>query len=333
MTPLIAMPAPVHEPAEPGAHGGATDALPELPVLSALLQGATRLPVAADWRGGVLAALDLPAPGAIAPAAVAACAIPDLPQDACACMATPVHVVAGISRMFLGHAASFVLTASERETLRQAFNAEFGAPAMHLHAVGSGWLLQAEFAAAAADGSPESLLGMALAREPAVAGTQRALRRLGAEVEMWLAGLPLNRDRERRGAPPINCIWFWGGARTGPLPRSHLPGGLFSNIASDAWLAGLAAHCGMPLQHAQGWDDVRGTAGAVVVLQPPVLGDALQQLPAWEEAWLAPARRDLQARRLPALRLQVGASAWQLPAPRLTRWLRRAQPWWQAVSA
>jgi hypothetical protein len=334
MTPLIAMPAPASLLADSGVRAGAASALPELPVLSALLRGATRLPVAADWRHGVLAALAVPQAAGTSPAAMAARAIPGLPPGDGICLAMPVHVVAGISRMFLGTADSFVLAAAEREALRQAFNAEFGAPEVHLHAAGAGWLLQAPFAPAADDASPESLIGAALARSPALADAGRSLRRLGAEVEMWLSGLALNRERERRGAPPINCIWFWGGAVAGPLPSPVLlPGGLFSNAEPDAWLAGLAGYCGTTLQQAPGWSDVRETAGALVILQPQLLGEVMQQLTAWEAAWLEPVRRDLDARRLPALRLQIGASAWQLPAPRLTRWLRRARPWWQAVSA
>ncbi len=335
MTPLIAMPASaplVTEPGDRAARGAA--ALPELPVLSALLRGAARLPATAGWRSGVLAALAMPESAGMTPATVAARAIPALQPGVGVCLALPVHAVAGISRMFLATADSFVLDAAEREALRVAFNMEFGAPDVHLHPAGSGWLLQAPFAAAANDGSPESLVGAALAREPARTAAGRLLRRLGAEVEMWLAALPLNRDRERRGAAPINCFWFWDGAAAGPLPvPGQMPGGMFSNVEADAWVAGLAGHCGTPLQPALAWDDVRDTAGALVILQPPLLGDATQQLSAWEAAWLAPAGRDLAARRLPALRLQLGHSAWQLSAPRLTRWLRRARPWWQAVSA
>lgn len=325
MTSLIAMPAiaPV-----------AGETLPELPALTQLLQGATRLPVASDWRSGVQDGLGLGQTGATPPALVAARAVPGLMPGSSLCLATPVHVVAGISRMFLAPADSFALAADERESLRLAFNAEFGAADVQLHAAGTGWLLQAPFASAATDADPEGLGGAALAREPAGTGAARSLRRLGAEVEMWLATLPLNTAREKRGAPPINCFWFWSGVETGALPvLTRTPGGLFSNLPADPWLAGLATHCSRSLRHASGWEDVRGTADALVVLQPLELGCVRRLLPAWEATWFEPVWRDLAARQLPALRLQIGRSSWQLPAPRLTRWLRRAQPWWQAVSA
>ncbi|MEO6081106.1 MAG: hypothetical protein ABIQ86_15240 [Steroidobacteraceae bacterium] len=333
MTPLIAMPGPSPVTA-PGDRTQALHESPELPVLSEMLQGATRLSATADWRSGVLAALAIPGAASISPAMVSACAIPLLPPGAGTCLAMPVHAVAGISRMFLATAGSFMVDAAEREDFRQAFNAEFGAPDVNLHAAGTGWLLQAPFAVAASDASPELLIGVALAREPARTDAGRSLRRLGAEVEMWLAGLPLNREREKLGAAPINCFWFWGGAvATGLAAPGQLPGGVFSNIDPDAWVAGLASHCATPVRRAMNWDDARDTAGALVILQPPLPGEAVQQMSGWEAAWLEPARRDLAARRLPALRLQIGHSAWQLPGPPLTRWLRRKRPWWQAVSA
>lgn len=320
MTPLIALPA---------AKG---NLLPELPALTRLLHGATRLSVATDWRSGVQAAL---APGlsAAVPAQIAAGAVPALLPGSGVCLATPVHVVPGISRMFLAPADSLTVDADEQELLRLAFNHEFSAPGVQMHAAGAGWLLEAPFASSANDPDPEALAGSALTREPAVSGAAKSMRRLGAEVEMWLAATPVNRLREQRGVSPVNCIWFWGGAQVAapspPVQRS----GLFSNREPDAWLAGLAARCNAPLQQVQHWDAVRSSAAALVVLQPPALGDVSLQLPSWEANWFEPVWRDLAARQLPALRLQIGGSVWQLPASRLARWLRRPRPWWQAVSA
>jgi hypothetical protein len=325
MTLLIAMPAiaPV-----------ACETQPELPSLTQLLQGAARLPATADWRSGVLAALGMGATQAAPPALVAARALPALPQGTGLCLATPVHAVAGISRMFLAPSDSFTLSDEERDCLRLAFSGEFGAVDVQLHAAGTGWLLQAPFAGAALDADPQSLGGAALAREPATTAAARSLRRLGAEVEMWLATLPLNQQRERRGAPPVNSFWFWSGVRNdAPALPAGIAGGLCSNVPADAWLAGLAAHCRLSLRQVSGWDEVDRMPDTTVILQPPGLGSVRRLLPDWEAAWFEPVRRELAARRLPSLRLQIGRSAWQLPAPRLTRWLRRAQPWWQAVSA
>ncbi|MEO8316076.1 MAG: hypothetical protein ABI645_14935 [Pseudomonadota bacterium] len=333
MTPFIAMPAGTAAPSDPQVAGGVGE-FPKLPVLTDMLHGARRLSDAPDWRSGVLAALDMPNAASQNAAMIAARSIPALQPGSGICLALPVHAVAGMSRMFLGTARTFVVDPDEREALRLAFNAEFGTPEVQMHAAGCGWLLGAPFAAAANDGSPESLLGVALAREPAVSEGGRSLRRLGAEVEMWLAGLPFNAARERRGEPVINSIWFWSGATAVTLPApGRMPCALFTNTEPDAWITGLASHCGLPLRQAHSWQEVRDTPGAFVILQPPLPGDAMPQMPEWESAWLEPARRDLASRRLQALRLQIGRSAWQLPAPRLSRWLQRRRPWWQRVYA
>lgn len=330
MTPLIAMPASLPDT---GTANAAVDAMPALPALSAMLRGATRLPAVHDCHSGVLDALAI-SPAVASPAALAASVITGLPQAAGVCLVMPVHAVAGISRMYLATADQYLLEPEEREALRAAFNAEFGAPDLQLHAVGAGWVLQAPFAAAANDSSPELLVGTALAREPARTDAGRSLRRLGAEVEMWLANLPMNLARQARGARPINSFWFWGGATAAIMPEvTQRPRAIFSNLEPDAWLAGLASLCGLRVQQVQRWADIGDATDAVVILQPSRLGEPMQDLPHWEAAWLEPAFGDIQARRLPALRLQFGASSWLLPAPRLTRWLRRSRPWWEMLSA
>jgi hypothetical protein len=327
MTPLIALPAATLPVAD-------FDHLPPLPMLSAMLCAATRLPAATDWRGGAQA-LCAGAVGAAGMAEIAACALTDVANGTAVCLVTPVHAVVGISRVFLAPGDQALLAPLERESLREAFNTEFGTDGMHLHAVGNSWLLQAPFAAAASDASPEDLQGAALARDPARTEQARALRRLGAEVEMWLSALPLNRDREARGMAPINCFWFWGGAHAGGLlPSQQRPVAMFSNVEADAWQTGLARYFGLPLPaRVRMWSDVTQPGGALIVLQPPGQGDSLTYLPAWESDWFEPAWRDVRAGVLPALRIQIGAQAWQLPAPRIQRWLRRARPWWQQVQA
>jgi hypothetical protein len=299
-----------------------------------MLHEATRLPDAADYRSGVLAALGVPFAGARDQAQIAACAIPQLPEGAGICLGMPVHAVAGMSRMFLAEAGALRLDAAGREQLRQAFNSEFGSPDLTLHAVGTGWILQAPFAAAASDADPELLQGRALSREPAASAAGKLLRRLGAETEMWLATLPFNMARERRGDLPVNSIWFWNGTTScaAPVP-ARTPAGIFSTAAADAFIAGLAACCGLPVQQAQSWQELPAAAGALVILQPAQSGDTASQLMAWDRAWLAPVRRDMATGHLTGLRLQLGATAWRLPAPRYSRWFRRSRPWWQLVSA
>ncbi len=322
---LIAMPGPPEPDAAPP---------PELPSLTRMLARARRLPDAADWRAGVQTALLGGEGGPLAPAALAACALPELPADAALCFVTPLHVVAGMTRVHLPPGGILELDAREREAWRETFNAEFGDADLQLHAAGSGWLMNASCAHAADDAAPEALLGAALERSPARGEAARALRRLGAEVEMWLAAHPLNDARAARQVPAVNSFWFWGGARRQSLaPFAHAPRAVSSNTDADPWLAGLANHCPARL-HADAVDlhQAMQQGAELIVLQPSAL-------PPWEHwsrleaQWFTPASQALRAGALKSLRLQIGRSAWQLPDASPLRWLRRSRPWWQAVSA
>jgi hypothetical protein len=330
MTLLIATPGPQQIEADVPAM---RDVLPALPVLAALLARARRLPRAVDWRAGVLTALGGPADRGMFPAVtVAARAAPSLPAGTALCFAAPLHLVAGMSRVHLPPGGWLRLDPTDAACLVQDFNREFGDPQLQLHAVTGGWLMVAPFAAAARDAAPEDLVGEPLARVPARDAAERVLRRLGAEVEIWLAGHPLNRAREARQLPAVNTLWFWGGAQVtqiAALPRA--PRAVFVAGDADAWLAGLAAHCAVPLDSAAAWHSLAPARDALLVLAPPPAGASTQHWLNLETQWFAPAARALRSGAIDALRLQIGASAWQLPDPSPLRWLRRSRPWYQQV--
>lgn len=311
------------------------DALPLLPGLTALLARARRLPAAANWRSGVIDALCGVGTGrAIPEIAVAARAAPLVPVGASLCFATPLHLVAGISRVHLAPDGWLRMAAAETLGWVEAFNREFGGPDLHLHAVTGGWLLAASVAQGARDAAPEDLLGEPLARVPARNQDERALRRLGAEVEIWLVDHPLNRAREVRGLLPINSLWFWGGAHVLELPPLSQPVRAMQVAGEpDAWLAGLAAHCAVPLGTAATWPLDAPATDALLVLVAPSGGPTAEHWVQLDALWFAPAAAALRRGDLPALRLQIGASRWRAPDPSPLRWLRRSRPWYQLVQA
>jgi hypothetical protein len=61
------------------------------------------------------------------------------------------------------------------------------------------------------------------------------------EVQMLLHGAEVNREREARGVPPINSLWFWGGGRA---PTS-LPGRFSKVYAGSVFSRGLAVLTGL----------------------------------------------------------------------------------------
>lgn len=331
---LIAMPGPVLPETE-GPAAGMADGLPALPVLSELLARARQLPPAADWRAGVLAALRHVDRGAaripdIAVAARMLAAVPGLAL----CFAAPLHVMAGISRVHLPPGGWLQLDAEESARWVGAFNREFGGADLRLHDTGSGWLLVAPFAEGARDPSPELLIGQPLARVAAQGDAERALRRLGAEAEMWLAAHALNHERAARQLPPLNSLWLWGGGRAVELPAlERAPHAVLFAGAADAWLAGLAAHCRVPLLRADNWNSVATTQAALLV---PVAPSQVASLAHWQQLetqWFEPAARALRDGSIDVLRLQIGGGAWQLPDRSPLRWLRRRRPWYQRLRA
>jgi hypothetical protein len=336
MTPLIAMPGPwlPEDPADAGALAG----IPELPALTRLLRRARRLPDAGDWRAGVLAALG--AGAGVASVSVAARALPELAADVPLCLAAPLHVVAGMSRVHLQPGGRLVLPPTEDQAWCEAFNQEFGSSGLRLHsaAPGGGWLLHAPFAPGARDAAPEALVGTALERQPAASEAERSLRRLGAEVEMWLSGHALNRAREARRQQPINAIWFWDGARAGVLPAMAAPRAIVdAGGLPDAWLAGLARHFALSATVARDWNQglQAGTAAAgagplLIVLAPDGGGASGQYWQMLEDNWFGPAARTLAGRGIAGLRLQIGSCAFALPHRSLSTWLRwHRRSWWQ----
>jgi hypothetical protein len=271
---------------------------------------------------------------AIPAAAIAARAWPELPLGASLCFAEPLHVIAGISRVHLPPGGRLQLPLAESAAWVEAFNREFGDAQLQLRAVAGGWLLAAPFAHAARDAAPETLLGQPLARVAARDEHERALRRLGAEAEMWLAAHALNRAREARQQPPINSLWLCGGARAEVLPRfARAPRAVFIDGQADPWLAGLAAHCMASLGGAVDWLQVSTSGDALLVLPAPAQGASAQHWQRLEAQWLEPAARALRDGSVGSLRLQLAGSAWQLPDPSPLRWLRRQRPWHERLRA
>jgi hypothetical protein len=335
MTPLIAIPEMPQGFVE--SHRAHTE-LPELPGLTQLLRRATALPRSSGWRAGALAALG--AGSNTAACAVAARAVPAIAPGTQACFATPLHVLAGISRVHLPPGGLLELEPAEAKAWQAAFNAEFGPQAqLHAAAPGGAWILVAPFAQAAQDAAPESLMGEALERAPAADEAQRALRLLGAEVEMWLAAHALNREREARHEPVLNVIWFSDGARVTPVMPVASLRGIVSGGRPDAWLAGLSAHAKVPVTIASGWDAAlriladHGSAHTdlLVVPAPDTAGSASHYVQGLEDHWFAPVAKALEAGEMDGVRLQIGVRAWRVRRRPAIRWLRWRRSWWQMI--
>lgn len=324
-------------------------ALPRLNALDALLRRGRRQPPSRDWRAGVQGALGAGAER-IAPVAVAASAVPAVPRDAGVCFASPLHLIAGISRVHLPPAGALQLEAAEAEAWRLAFNRELGGADVQLHATTTGthWLLEAACADAARDVEPDALAGAALERQAASFPGERALRRLSAEVEMWLAAHPLNQAREAKGKLALNALWFWGGARAIGLPPLRSAMWVASDVAHDAWLTGLTTQLHCPSIEAGSWDEACHIAGqlstgtsaprehapalALVVMKADAANGSVHYWQMLEQHWFEPLSRAMDQGALSGLRLQVGGACWQVPRRGAFHWLRRRRHWAELIA-
>jgi hypothetical protein len=162
----------------------------------------------------------------------------------CAWIATPVHLMPGLSRVHLEPHGVLRLGAPELTALVADFTRAFGGAPLALHPLPSGQLLlfTPEMSACVTTEPARAACGDLAQALPHGPGSA-ALRRLGAEIEMWLHALPLNAERTRRGELPLTALWLWGneGGVAGALPTAA---SALRALGTDPWLDGFSRLAG-----------------------------------------------------------------------------------------
>lgn len=255
-------------------------------------------------------------------------------------IATPVQLLAGLTRLHLPRDGILRLSPGEQVALVGAFERAFAGSPLELRALSDGQLLLTtpELApiatlepARCAGGEVQVPHGLAAA----------PLLKLTAEIEMWLYGEPLNEARRRRGAPAISGLWLWGAAgnaasappATAQADSGAAPGAVLA-CGEDAWLAGLLRLNGAALtptpEPAQNLFTTAGAERAVAVV--PLAG-AARAAESWsleaaalalDERLVRPALAALRAgalKRLTLIANDTRVSLGRLSA--LKRWRRR----------
>ncbi len=292
-----------------------SDALRRSPRLEQLLARAGVPMRVADWRADAFqaAAPDVPMPP-IASAALQAA--PTAVAGAWVCVATPVHLNAGMSSVMLPPDGVLALAPDEAAVLAADFNRMFGGAGTCL-AVGRGAVILAVFdeVLQVETHDPQAVAGRDLFAFQPTGGDGPRLRRLMSEIEMWLFDHDLNRTRIARACAPVTGLWLWGGGATSaaipPMP---------------AWTAGCD-----PLFSAFGsepqWPAEAG-AGVIVCAEQP-------GSPEWanvEQRWLAPALAALRAGSVSRLDLSAVDHRVSLGRRASLRFWRRPRPWWTSFS-
>ncbi len=294
------------------AAGGA-DPLRRAPLVERLLARASASTRVVDWRAeafSTVAAEGEPVP-AIGPSLYAAKG--EVP-GAWICVATPVHLVAGMTHVTMPQDGCLDLDSHEAEALAADFNNVFIDAGARL-SVGGGAILLCVL---------DQALGVVM-RDPADAAGRDVfdfqalgidaprLRRLMSEMEMWLFDHSVNRARTARGQLPVTGLWLWGGGAA-----------LSAAPAINGWTAGrdpLFAACHVVTEFPSD-----GGPGVVVSAARPGSAEWLDV----EERWLRPAIRALKTKRLTQIELSAGARRFNVRGGLHWRFWRRSRPWWES---
>lgn len=316
-----------------------------LPGLEQVARFARRSALAGGWRPWLARSVAGEGIAALPPASIAATVLTNrvdgegrgrATSPPWVWIATPVHLLASLTSLQMDRRGVLRLCARERATLALEFQRLFHDSGFALEPLDSG-----DFVLAGPQISPVRTFEPARWMGGSVAGSlpegsgAAVLRKLSAEIEMWLHGHELNDARALRGAPAVTALWLWGG---GPAPNSVVVSATRTDIAfgSDAYLSGLWNRIGrqtepMPQELAGvfGYPDAQRV---VLVLE---VADMLHSNPRWtlldaathiDGRFIAPALRALQAGKIGRLEILANDRRLSLrPGDRLKLW-RRASP-------
>ena len=288
------------------------------------------------WRAWTAQWLGLSRYAREAPASIAAAALADAPAGRAVWLATPVHLMAGLTSLHFDRRSILRLPRAQREELAAGFANTFRGSGLELHPLEDGELLLSGPAVAApvSTTEPARMLLTPVAGALAAGPGAAALRRLSAEIEMWLHGHPLNDERARRGAPPVAALWLWGGgaaAISPPAPSREIPAAAFG---SDAYVRGLWRLAGgetrpMPVD----WAAVLGEPLAQRALGVVEVAELLHANASWSLAdaaveidrrWVSPSLVALRSGALERLTLLANDRLLTLRAAHRWRLWRRA---------
>lgn len=249
--------------------------------------------------------------------------------------ADPVHLRADMGRLILFPPQALDLTLDESARIAEWLNAHPHAPGPVVEpATAWCWHARVDPAPRLRTVAPSQAHGQdadaCLPRGPDAAAWHARMN----EVQMLLHECPVNAEREARGAPAVNSLWFWGG---GVLPA--VAGGAHDAAwGDDPVLAGLAATAGIPVQPLPGagarWLAAAAPGTHLLALDTLERPAVATDLEAWRDAlaalerdWLVPLAGALRRGRIARIQVHAGGGAGVSVSRRdLRRWWRRTPP-------
>jgi hypothetical protein len=253
--------------------------------------------------------------------------------------ATPVHCRAGLNHVLLDARGCLRLSADEMAALLAEYARDFAGSAWQLIDAGDGRLLLGaqESIATVTTQPPEPWLGSNIAAALPVGPGAARLRAVAGEIELWLFGASLNRQRAQRGIPTVTQLWFWDrpchALWATPVAQAAPPWPQL--YGQDAAVAALFAAHGQALRvPPQSPDDLLAAGSSQdAALIFPTQESSGPNLQEFLERWWLPAQAGLRAGRLRALQLVANERLFELRAQDRWRLWRRPRPWYQVLAS
>jgi hypothetical protein len=241
---IVMVIADLYLPAAADGAQQAAAAFTDIPGLQSVARFGERRALHSGWRAWLAGRLGRTDLTDVAPACVAGALLEGAPESPAAAatrwIASPVQLSAGLTRVHLDHRGLLSLSPEQLAVLAADFARTFGASGFSLAPLPSGdFLLSTPGILPLRTPEPARCAGGLVSEVVPASAAAAPLRRLLAEIEMWLHGHAVNEARAQRGEPPVTTLWVWGAeGRVAPLrrlPREGLP----QAFGRDAWLAGL----------------------------------------------------------------------------------------------
>jgi hypothetical protein len=220
--------------------------------------------------------------------------------------ADPVHLQVGRDSLGLADSAAFDVSRAESEALVETLNRHFGESMLFYPMQPARWYVRLEKAPDMQTTPAAAARGLAIDENLPSGPDAMRFHALMNEAQMLLYEHPVNAEREARGEPALNSIWFWGG---GVIDAERARP--FSMVFGDDPLArGLALAAGIPARALpKDADSVLAALGdeglVLVVLDAPREARLRERRTALERDWFLPLLAALKSGRIGMLTLHL----------------------------
>lgn len=307
----------------------------ELPALQGLLRFAEPPRRIGDWRTWLARELSLEPLVGWPCAHVMALAAGIAPAGTW--LATPVSLEARLDHVRLADRGMLRLSLAQLADLAQEFAIAFGPESLITASTDRALLFKGGPAVDLQTVDPARLLDADVGSALPSGNRSGDLRRLSAEIEMWLPGTRTNAARERAGLRKVTALWFWGGGSAKQKPTAPVHAGSeFHLSGNDPFLAALnillAKDALRPTP--AGFGDIGhiGEPAAVFVEVAPMSGPPGESLPTLDENWFAPARDALTQGRLECVQIVANDRVFTVRPRASWKFWRRRRGWLESLA-